>query len=461
MPESPPAFREAGMLRLSRWVHCFERERILAFFHSLSFNIVFVPLDLGVKLRQKLIRPAPRAELVSLADEDTISILTEQGVLVHTGQDDFATFVSLRSDLLKDVTLELLYLLITDSCNMRCTYCFEESPVSPLPFHEAQMSAEVVTGAVVFFAGMTRRYGDPNKEKTIQFYGGEPLLNKAAITAVTAHIRDLKRSSVLPSSCRVATVTNGLLVDEEAAQFFAENEITVGLSLDGPERLNNLYRLPKDRNINAFERTTRALSLLQSSGAAIGLSITLTPAAIEHFDELLDFCLDHVGRINGISLNILNFTRNITPPPDYYERAARCQLLAFERFRARGIYEERVMRKVRAFVTQQPMFGDCGVQGNQLVISADGKIGVCQDFMKPRTYFRGNVLDDDVDPIAEGLFDGWKNRSPFFMEQCFDCAAISICGGGCPASAELKTGNRWNIDERACQHSKLTLEWLI
>ena len=29
-----------------------------------------------------------------------------------------------------------------------------------------------------------------------------------------------------------------------------------------------------------------------------------------------------------------------------------------------------------------------------------------------------------------------------------------FCGGGCPASVELKTGNRWNVDKRICSHSK-------
>ena len=107
------------------------------------------------------------------------------------------------------------------------------------------------------------------------------------------------------------------------------------------------------------------------------------------------------------------------------------------------------------------MFADCGVVGNQIVIAPDGKIGVCQDFVKPRTYFDGSVFDGDYDPFERGLFDGWRKRSPLFMDQCIDCNAVAICGGGCPASVELKTGNRWNVDERICQHSKLTLEWLI
>ncbi len=107
------------------------------------------------------------------------------------------------------------------------------------------------------------------------------------------------------------------------------------------------------------------------------------------------------------------------------------------------------------------MFADCSVVGSQIVIAPDGKIGVCQDFVKPRTYFEGSVFQKNYDPFKSGLFKEWQARSPFYMEQCFDCEALGMCGGGYPASVELKTGSRWNIDERICFHSKLTLEWLI
>jgi uncharacterized protein len=136
-------------------------------------------------------------------------------------------------------------------------------------------------------------------------------------------------------------------------------------------------------------------------------------------------------------------------------------LRAFETFRERSIYEERMMRKAQAFVDRQPIFTDCGVNGSQIVVAPDGSIGVCQDFVKPRTYFRGSVSDPSYDPVQDGLFAGWRERSPLFTEECLDCSAVGICGGGCPASAELKTGNRWNIDTRICPHSKLSLEWLV
>ena len=107
------------------------------------------------------------------------------------------------------------------------------------------------------------------------------------------------------------------------------------------------------------------------------------------------------------------------------------------------------------------MYADCGVVGHQLVVAPDGRIGVCQDFIKPRTYFSRSVYDNDHHDLIDDLFADWRDRSPFFMPQCMDCPALGICGGGCPASAELKTGSRYNRDERACYHSKQILEWLV
>ena len=40
-----------------------------------------------------------------------------------------------------------------------------------------------------------------------------------------------------------AIQTNGLLIDEEWAEFFKENHFLVGLSLDGNKQLHDLYRL--------------------------------------------------------------------------------------------------------------------------------------------------------------------------------------------------------------------------
>ena len=360
------------------------------------------------------------------------------------------------------MSLELLYLLVTDGCNLRCSYCFEEAPLLTSSFQSTQMTNETIVKALDLFATMTARYGNPEKRKVIHLYGGEPLVNHRAVYKAVSYVDDLKARNILPGNCQIAIVTNGVLLNDRDARFFAAHNVTVGLSIDGPASITDLYRIPKRHGVRVTERVTTAFRLLKQHGAKVGLSVTLTPHAVEHFDEFLSFFTDGEFRAaDGLSLDLLHFTPNMKLPDDYYRAAVECQIKAFKRFREIGFYEERVMRKVRAFVDQSPMYADCGVVGRQLVIAPDGRIGVCQDFVKPRTYFSRSVYDAEHHDLLEALFADWRNRSPFFMPQCVDCPALGICGGGCPASAELKTGNRWNLDERACHHSKQILEWLV
>lgn len=453
-----PHFRNKGevVMQLSRWCHLLHRDGVSALVNSLTLGVVYVHTEELNIFLGKLRSP-------SIADEaEMVQLLTSQGLLVEDKAVDEQVFTDTRERLRSDISLELLYLLVTDGCNLRCTYCFEETPLLTGPFRPVHMTDEIVVKAIDLFARMAIRYGNPEKKKVIHLYGGEPLVNRRAVRKAVSHIGKLKERGILPDNCQTTIVTNGVLLNKEDARCFAEHNVTVGLSIDGPASITDFYRIPKRPGVQVTERVTAAFRLLRNYGVSIGLSVTLTPQAVERFDEFLDFFSEGEFReADGVSLNLLHFTPNVELTDDYYRAAVECQIRAFERFREIGVYEERVMRKVQAFVDRTPMYADCGVVGHQLVVAPDGRIGVCQDFVKPRTYFPCSVYDTERQDFLEVLFADWRNRSPFFMSQCTDCSALGICGGGCPASAELETGNRYNLDKRTCYHSKQILEWLI
>ncbi len=443
-------------MQLSRWCHYLHQDGISALVNSLTLAVVYISTE---ELHAFI---AGLHSSQNVDETELAQLLISQGLLVENQAADERIFTEMRERLRSEISLELLYLLVTDGCNLRCTYCFEETPSLTGSFRPTQMTKETVIKAINLFATMTARYGNPEKKKVIHLYGGEPLVNRKAVYEAVIHISKLKERGVLPSDCQIAIVTNGVLLDEEDAQCFAAHNVTVGLSIDGPASITDLYRIPKQHDMHVTERIIAAFHLLKRYSVSIGLSVTLTPQAITHFDEFLDFFTNGEFReVDGVSLNLIHFTPNIELSNDYYNAAVECQIKAFKRFREIGLYEERVMRKVRAFVDQTPVYADCGVVGYQLVIAPDGCIGVCQDFVKPRTYFPCSVHDAKHHDLLKALFADWRDRSPFFMPQCINCPALGICGGGCPASAELKTGDRWNLDERACHHSKRILEWLV
>ncbi|MCF7820692.1 MAG: SPASM domain-containing protein [Candidatus Pacebacteria bacterium] len=455
------ATMENKKFKLSKWCHFFIiKNDAVAVFHSLSMFVAFFDVNKGNKLKAlKTVKHFKKTH-ISFLDEEDLSLLLDENLIVSSSFDELQQIYDLRENLLKNLRLDLMHLLLTDSCNMKCLYCFEDSPSKPKNFSETMMSEKTASQSIDFFSSLTKRYGSIDGDKVIHLYGGEPLLNFSALKSAVLRTEELKGSGVLSKKTNLVLITNGLLLTEEKADFLAENKVSIGLSIDGPKHLNDIYRISKDGN-EVFSRIIKAYKIINERNINVGLSVTLTPDVVNNFSEVLDFLINDLKIKDGLTFNILHYNPKVPTSDDYFEKSADCIIRAFKVFRELNIYEERMMRKVKSFVNQEPMFADCGVVGNQIVIAPNGQVGVCQDFVKPKTYFGKFINDFGYNPVKDGLFDEWRKRSPLFMEECFDCEAVAICGGGCPASVELKTGDRWNIDKRICPHSKKTLNWLV
>ena len=70
-------------------------------------------------------------------------------------------------------------------------------------------------------------------------------------------------------------------------------------------------------------------------------------------------------------------------------------------------------------------------------------------------------LNVSADLINHPLWTKWRKRSPFNINTCLDCEALGICGGGCPYSAELNSGDIYEIDKTNCSFNKEALKFLL
>lgn len=452
---------ENKKLKLSKWCHFFFFGEIVAIYHALSMSIVFTGEKKAALLEGMAKKDLDLLFLSTMFSDSEIKELLDNGILINESSLDDEQLNSLRESLIKDTKLDLMYLLLTDNCNMKCRYCFEDSPEISCGFKPSMMSKETACKSIDYFSWVTNKYGRSGGKKVIHLYGGEPTLNIVALKAAVVRVFELKENNLLPKDTGVVLITNGLLINDELAIFLAKYKVAVGLSIDGPEKINNKYRIAKNDDVNVSAKSIQAYNTLIRNGVTVGLSATLTPEVIDNFPEVLNYFINNLKIKDGMSFNILHFSPSVPVNGEYYEKAANCLIKAFESFRELNIYEERMMRKVKSFINQEAMLADCGIVGNQIVIAPDGQIGVCQDFVKTRQYYYGSIYDKDYDPIKEGIFSKWRENSPLFKSECLDCEAVAICGGGCPASIELMAGNRNGIDIRICPHSKLTLKWLI
>ena len=471
--KGPLAFRvpkvAASMeYRLSQYLHFFRHatESVTALWHALNFEVAYLDSATAeslAALADRTLTEASLADLLSAASESPAEVLrglVAAAFLVpaHGYKEDSA--IDIAAEMERRRYIGVLYLILCDGCNFNCSYCFE-TRYTPPSFSPMRMPASVVEAGLNAFARLYNLYPPPKgHEPKIQLYGGEPFLNPEGFCKAVLHVELLKRTGELDDRVQVATVTNGSKLTPELVEFVTAHGVSIGVSLDGPRTIDTAHRKCASGE-DSYTLAVAAYRALRARGAKVGLSVTLTPEVVAGFDSVLDFLLNDLEIDRGLGFNILHHTDSVELPPSYYKDAAACMLKAFQLFRTRGIWEERMMRKAVAFADAAPMHSDCAAIGHQIVVAPDGMIGICQDFVKDRRTFAHTVFDPSFDPFNDALFLTWAQRSPLRMPECQHCPALGICGGGCPASIEAEKGSMWNVDYRICPHSLETLRFLI
>ena len=238
------------------------------------------------------------------------------------------------------------------------------------------------------------------------------------------------------------------------------HDVTVSISIDGVDRQSNSARIDKQGE-PIFDRLIQKLSMIREKNFDVGLSITLTEETIASVDKII--ALSNEYGINDISFNLLYSAPNYAVKEDYYRRAANFIIDFYKRARQLGIYEDRIMRKINAFVEGRLYLSDCAAtSGSQIVVLPDGRVGLCQGCVESKDYFFTDV-DDRMPLETNEVMLEWSRLSPINKSECLKCEALGICGGGCPINARNNSadGTIDAVDKNFCVHARRTLRFMI
>lgn len=142
-------------------------------------------------------------------------------------------------------------------CNLQCGYCYED------PQRDAGNAGDGYDIASIK-ASVMREAGGP-----FLLFGGEPLLlRKEALRDLWAWGLDQYGSNVLQ--------TNGSLIDDDHIEMFHRYKVRVGISVDGPEELNDArWHGTLEKTRAATRRTQQAIARLSTEGIPVSLIVIL------------------------------------------------------------------------------------------------------------------------------------------------------------------------------------------
>ena len=455
------------MLTLSRFAHVFDvDDNHVALYHSLRMKPVYLTkiehkhfLDFIQNSAVEDISDFPNS-LAEIAIE-----LSNCKILTKDSDTDDLVIKYFRSKI-PEPAISGCYFILSEQCNLACKYCFlgNNNPEKRIHFSLKNMSLETGEKSLDFFVRQLEK-NDEGIDPFIVFYGGEPLINFEVLDFIAERINKFRSTKSCFKNANVSVVTNGLLLDEKRMKRLKELNVNICISIDGCTEESNALRVDLAGN-STFSSVLKILDMAKDNGIDIGLSVTLNENTIKNKIKMLELISNY--NIKSFSFNILMQEGTFKINDDYYEKASQFIIDMFVELRKIGVYEDRIMRKIKtfqkSFSSPHPYFSDCGATaGGQIVIAPDGTFGICHGCLWDKKYFVSSVTDNSFDAKTNPVFLEWSQLSPVNKEECQDCAALGICGVGCPIDAmKAKEGNTiHSLDERFCVHTKKTLDFII
>jgi uncharacterized protein len=354
--------------------------------------------------------------------------------------------------------LRLLVLQPTPFCNIDCSYCYLANRRSA-----ARMTLETV--ALV----CQRVFQSPflDRRLTVAWHGGEPLTVPIAWYQDAVALMDERRPSALELTHRFQT--NGLLLTDEWARFFARTGARIGLSIDGPADLHDTNRRTR-RGLGTHEAVMRAVHLLQDHGLDFHVITVLTERSLEDPDRLFDFYVRNGIKEVGFNIEEIEGENSRS---GFATEGAETKFRAFIRrffelaWQSPGVLKVRELEGTLAHLLSDEPVRDEQNQPFAIVsISHDGAISTFSPELLGARHSRfdgfalGHVATDRLIDIGQApLFRRIEGEIRRGVDACKrNCPYFKWCGGGAPANKLFETGR---FDASETMHCRMTRQIVI
>ncbi|XXX73208.1 radical SAM protein [Sorangium sp. So ce134] len=330
----------------------------------------------------------------------------------------------------------MLVLKASSRCNLNCSYCYVYNLGDTTYQQQPRaMPPRVITALLQKIKSHCLRHG--MDRFALIFHGGEPLLlgERFYVDFVSE-----ARATLLPEVTPYFSMqTNGTLLTEQWCETLAALDIPIGISLDGPPRVNDQHRVDHAGR-GSYEDVIRGFEIARSSphaklapGILTVINIESDPVELyEHFKGLnlrtVDFLLPEATHDRPPHRPIAG---RETPYADWL-------ISIFDRW----FHEKPKPMSIRMFegiiaqILGAPSPLDTlGTSRNEvLVIEADGgiePIGSLKVCGPGFTKLGANVLTHELDDaLATELAAAYQLSGEEPSSTCASCPIHEVCGGG-------------------------------
>ncbi len=344
-------------------------------------------------------------------------------------------------------------------CNLDCTYCFYLEKEKLFPSNESFRMNDTVLEAYI------RQYIDGQNTPEVGFawQGGEPtLMGVEFFRKVVA----LQQKFANGKKIQNALQTNGTLLDDEWGAFLAESGFLVGLSIDGPAKLHDAYRVDKKQR-PTFDKVMGGLTLLKKHAVEFNTLTVVNrrnakaPLEVYRFlreigSGFLQF-IPLVERKADVPARKLELDLAVPPDPDNPPETASVtewsvRPVDYGNFLC-AIFDEWVRHDVgRTFVqvfdVALGIWAGAGASlcvfaekcGTAAAMEHNGDLYSCDHYVYPK-FKLGNILNSTIAEMLDSPFQRkfGSDKADTLPRYCRECDVRFACNGECPKHRFIRT----------------------
>ncbi len=421
-------------MRISSYNICVEldkNEEYNLLFHGYTGAIDLVKKDITTILKSKNINCLNRLP------KDTIKLLERRGYLTKKSLAEERKYVKTiinKTHFRKSKKRASFLFIVTNDCNFRCTYCFENF----ISGKGKKWSKKVFTKDMVDKAYNAMLEIEPERKlhsDNIYLYGGEPLM-KENYKIVEYIIKKGKKRRY-----KFHAITNGYDIDTYIDLLGPGKIESLQITIDGMKENHNRRR-KHYKNNDSFSRIIDNLNKILETGVNVSLRINSDESNFEDIKKLAYFFMDKGWfkkyRIKVMAANTyrecssLDKTVDSYPKEVFIEKIVKLKendnelsyLIGSSTDISTLLHNSIFNNEYFTFRTSY-----CGAMNGMKLFDPEGKIYSCFETIG----YENHIIATYNNGVRYTETNAkWRNRITPNIKKCFNCKYALICGGGCP-----------------------------
>lgn len=341
-----------------------------------------------------------------------------------------------------------IHLIVTDACNMGCSYCFYWKKKNYLSEENGRATMDWLTDPAIS--------GD-RKDVHVTFFGGEPTLNEALMMDTVTYGKQIAQKR--GKHITFGVVSNFLKISDDFFKFCVDNGLSFLASYDG-FRAQDINRRKGSHN-----KVLRNIVHAMDMGVKLMIAQQVSPGNTANlYDDLIS--IFDIG-VNHVFQNPVHHGIRPYDEEDFWNLN-----LAFEKEAKLIIKKRRAgvtvadwsisnmeahLNSAVGLVRNQPRMKEflavgqdrtCGACKGSLSVAVDGSIRPCQQMTTEyEQYTMGHVTD------AKFRSDIREQFKTIQFEECKGCAIVKCAP--CRTQNAYATGSEACVPEDVCRYQRL------